>query len=92
MPRPRTHARNKQGGKPAGQDTSSYSVLTVLVKCTAVIILKVVSHVLSFPFICIKKPIHQFTCMGNCCELKIDLNCILTCIQMKAMTRNVVGL
>ena len=26
MPRPRAHARNKQGGKPAGQDTSSYSL------------------------------------------------------------------
>ena len=25
MPRPRAHAPNKQGGKPAGQDTSSYS-------------------------------------------------------------------
>ena len=24
MPRPRAHAPNKQGGKPAGQDTSSY--------------------------------------------------------------------
>ena len=25
MPRPRAHAPNKQGGKPAGQDTSSYT-------------------------------------------------------------------
>ena len=24
IPRPRAHAPNKQGGKPAGQDTSSY--------------------------------------------------------------------
>ena len=24
MPRPRAHAPNKQGSKPAGQDTSSY--------------------------------------------------------------------
>ena len=24
MPRPRAHAPNKQGGKPAGQNTSSY--------------------------------------------------------------------
>ena len=24
MPRPRAHAPNKQGGKPAGQDTSRY--------------------------------------------------------------------
>ena len=24
MPRPRAHAPHKQGGKPAGQDTSSY--------------------------------------------------------------------
>ena len=25
MPRPRAHAPNKQGGKPAGQETSSYT-------------------------------------------------------------------
>ena len=26
MPRPRAHAPNTQGGKPAGQDTSSYNL------------------------------------------------------------------
>ena len=26
MPRPRAHAPNKRGGKPAGQDTSGYRV------------------------------------------------------------------
>ena len=26
MPRPRAHAPNKQGGKPAGQDTSGYKI------------------------------------------------------------------
>ena len=30
MPRPRAHAPNKQGGKPAGQDTSSYTSLVVM--------------------------------------------------------------
>ena len=29
MPRPRAHAPNKQGGKPAGQDTSSYNQMAV---------------------------------------------------------------
>ena len=28
MPRPRARAPNKQGGKPAGQDTSSYTGYT----------------------------------------------------------------
>ena len=26
MPRPRAHAPNKQGGRPVGQDTSSYTL------------------------------------------------------------------
>ena len=34
MPRPRAHAPNKQGGKPAGQDTSSYIVLFILIYLT----------------------------------------------------------
>ena len=37
MPRPRAHAPNKQGGKPAGQDTSGYNVtdgVTALAPCS----------------------------------------------------------
>ena len=67
---------------------SCVSVSTVLVNGTAVTILKVISHVLSFPSTCIKKPIHLFTCMGNRFELKLlnEFRCRFNCIAINLHT------
>ena len=41
IPRPRAHAPNKQGGKPAGQDTSSYAEAVRLIEVSLYYLLSI---------------------------------------------------